>query len=234
MPKEIPILFSKAMVQAIDEGIKTQTRRIVKVTVDPRATVFEPSNGWPKQGDWIAKFMYSPDELFEVTNVFRCPYGKSGDLFWVRETWAKCFNDEEVTPSEKQSSIPWPLNPKMRVVFKATSDEDAHPDHPEWGKKRWRPSIHMPKDVARIWLENKGVTVERLLDISDEDCRKEGVIFDKDSGYYFVRGTDIIAQSYYEAFQKLWIKVNGEDSWISNPWVWVVNFEKINHKNHAI
>jgi hypothetical protein len=195
--KERPILFSIPMVQAIDANLKTQTRRIVKVGINPKATIIETSTLWPDQGDWIAKFEYSPGGSFEATNIFKCPYGKVGDLLWVRETWRE---------------------PDGQFIYKS--------NHWNADTKRWKPCIHMPKAASRVWLKNTNITAERVQQISDEDCQKEGVVFDPGSGYYFVRGTDIIAQSYYEGFQKLWIKVNGIESWESNPWVWVVDFEK--------
>jgi hypothetical protein len=140
---------------------------------------------------------HGTDDLTGEDKAWKCRYGKKGDLLWVRETWRKLSGD---------------------YIYKANH---WNPD-----TKNWKPSIHLPKVATRIWLKNIGVGVERVQQISEEDCKREGVFFDKDSGYYFVRGTEIIAQSYYEGFQKLWIEVNGQESWDSNPWVWVISFEK--------
>ena len=95
-------------------------------------------------------------------------------------------------------------------------------DHPEWTTgdggdvDRWRPSIHMPRWASRITLEVTGVRVERLNNISDADARAEGCPFDEPP-----------AGKPWAWFRKLWMDINGADSWAANPWVWVVSFKRV-------
>ena len=129
----------------------------------------------------------------------QCPYGQPGDLLYVRETWMKNPN------------IEW--FPNEPIYFKASKSAQFLKEWP----RSWKPSIHMPKAVARIWLEIEEVKVERLQDISEEDAKAEGVSPDL--------ATDHPKGVYYTAFSDLWSKINGNGSWISNPWVWVIKFK---------
>jgi hypothetical protein len=173
---EKPILFSTPMVQAILEGRKTMTRRIVK-------------DKFLIQGN--PKFSTRNSELTGV-----CPYGKVGDVLWVREKFFK-HNEHEIWYAAEN--------------FPRIIDTDY---------VKWKPSIHMPKAAARIWLEITNIRVERLWEISDEDAKAEGV--KPKEGMWFKR-----IQRYDEAFSELWQSINGEQSWNENPWVWVVEFKKI-------
>jgi hypothetical protein len=99
-----------------------------------------------------------------------------------------------------------------RVIYKA-----SNPDYPiTIGSERWRPSIHMPKWAARIWLEITNIRVERLNDISDEDAGKEGVFPNGDN-----------AKPHVKSFFLLWSRLNGAGSWEKNPWVWVIEFKRL-------
>ncbi|HDZ9441290.1 TPA: morphogenetic protein [Klebsiella quasipneumoniae subsp. similipneumoniae] len=95
------------------------------------------------------------------------------------------------------------------IAYRATTPADW----PEEG--RWRPSIHMPRWASRILLEITGVRVERLRSMSQDDARAEGVI---------------AASSPMEAglaFRELWDSIYGEESWKANPWVWVIEFKRV-------
>lgn len=181
--KERPILFSTPMVQAILEGRKTQTRRIIK----------------PQPKDDLSFLGWKLPEYVQVafgrgvkTDSFhKFPFGQVGDVLWVRETF-------------RPKSHSFPIGEHFE--YKATAEVDGNPtDEP------WKPSIFMPKDATRIWLKITGVRVERLQDISKEDAKAEG----------------IFAESAKECFQTLWQSINGEGSWNDNPWVWVIEFERI-------
>jgi uncharacterized protein YhfF len=95
---------------------------------------------------------------------------------------------------------------------------DVGEDWIEYAKEKygykWKPSIHMPKDAARIWLRIKDVRVERLQDISDEDIRAEGA-------------AEFGCTTHRLNWQTLWESVNGSNSWKDNPFVWVIEFERI-------
>ncbi len=218
--KEHPILFSTPMVQAILEGRKTQTRRIVKTT----------GHGWDAQELEFDQIKYISAEMVEGktesyqkemigTHAFfnatgallgtRCHYGQPGDLLWVRETFTE-----------------WP---KGKFQFKAST---APGD--ELGK--WKPSIHMSKAAARIWLEITEVKVERVQDISEVDAKAEGIHIKYWGGditqpyaYRPTAPSELQATDYdrkpEESFKKLWCSINGAWSWIANPWVWVLKFK---------
>ena len=210
--KQRPILFSTPMVQAILAGRKTMTRRIVKHEIDSRGL----------------RATDVPFEDFHGKEV-KCPYGKIGDVLWVRETWARAIGSEELTTSEKATAVEISL--ERFIVFKADSKEETHPEHPEWGKKLWKPSIHMPKDAARIWLRITGVRVERLWDISEQDAKAEGVFKTNAVNEWYYMENVYNTDSPLIAFERLWQSINGEQSWTDNPWVWVVEFERIENPN---
>lgn len=197
--KEHPILFSTPMVQAILEGRKTMTRRII----DP-----QPEAGKYPQSEldgfyWKSKFYLSKYDRKDISLVDNSRFGQPGDLLWVRETWIDTF-------------IPHCV-PVGGIYYKA--------DHPEDKSLRWRPSIHMPKSAARIWLQVEEIRVERLQDITEEDAIAEGIeqidqhgqkVWKRYDGYNTVTSSPIVS------FWSLWVSINGEESWDANPWVWVV------------
>ena len=196
--KEHPILFSAPMVRAILEGRKTQTRRIIKPQPD------RVIGGFPAVDD------------FGELQPIRRPYGKPGDRLWVRETWVFTDYDFNHMPNE--------------YAYRA---DYAETDSLLW---KWKPSIHMPRAASRILLEVVNVRVERLRDISEADAIAEGVevtgrniygnpIY-KDYSGESLRGDGW--SSAQRSFQSLWQSINGPESWEQNPWVWVVEFKRIN------
>jgi hypothetical protein len=132
---------------------------------------------------------------------FRCPYGEPGDLLWVRETW---FNPDYEACGTKTNEMSY---------YRATDVSD------EWS---WRPSIHMPKWAARLWLRVTDVRVERLQDISEEDARAEASVKRQLKTNY---GGGNSATWH---FRRLWDSINAKRGygWDTNPWVWVVSFER--------
>lgn len=118
-----------------------------------------------------------------------CPYGQPGDRLWVRETWTKNL-----------SGVIW---------YRA----DGHPIAGGF----WKPSIHMPRWASRITLEIVSVRVERLRDISNEDCWKEGMS----------DATNPEVKANRKWFSELRESINGPFSWDVNPWVWVVEFKEV-------
>lgn len=190
--KERPILFSGEMVRAILEGRKTQTRRIVKPAL---------------RNDTEMRFFQDEQP------TYLCPYGKAGDLLWVRETWAEiCYNECGCDGGECLDH---------GFVYKADTPNDKYPGEwpneflPEEVPCRWRPSIHMPRSASRILLEITDVRVERLQDISEEDAKAEGVEW----MHSLLEPT--------ESFSELWQSINGSESWANNPFVWAITFKRI-------
>lgn len=213
--KERPILFSGSMVRALLAGTKTQTRRVVKpqfaadaIPVEMPAT--DPAGGWVVPGHsgvWWCDAAANPDD------VRRCPYGQPGDRLWVRETFAP------------RTLGAWSvLDQHMKPLYRADADR------PEW-KRIWRPSIHMPRWASRITLEITGVRVGRLQDISEADARSEGCT-QNHNGYFWggphqTGGMKQMATA-LQAYQDLWESINGPGSWDANPWVWVLEFRRLN------
>lgn len=202
-----PILFNTEMVRAILDGKKTCTRRIVKGAIPDDAmwgyTMFTP------KGCISCRGVYA-DEYGE--KFFRLPY-QQGDILYVRETWGH----------------PISLNSDKQYVFRA--DKIA-----EIGFKNdshiWHPSIHMPKEAARIWLRVTDVRVERLQECGEGWCidiEKEGIATPQDPILYI--SDDAFHDALRMEFQKIWdstIKKSDLDryGWDANPWVWVIEFER--------
>lgn len=234
MQKQIPILFSTPMVQALLDKRKTQTMRIVKSQPSTVTSEFahHPLQ-WPKK-PWVARFKYGDRDAYEVTDAYKCPYGKPGDLLWVREKWYAVEREGQGIGNQF-------------IVFDDELDANEAPLRSTNKLYRWgcHPSIHMPKEAARIWLQVTDVRVERLQDITETDAIAEGVQpycegVEKCPSQYCQRMGCQSAGEYYhylrdlddfptfsakESFESLWQSINGSESWQTNPWVWVVSFK---------
>lgn len=216
--KESPILFSGPMVRAILEGRKTQTRRAAIKTS-------QPDNVYITDFD-AEEIMIEIENKHSGARYWKeCPYGKPGDRLWVRESgWER---PERTAKMMREGADTWP-----RFAYAADSwNEQDRSDFKAWGFKP-RPSIHMPRWASRILLEITGVRVERLAGISEEDAVAEGIYNDGDeipfNGPWFVEPHD--TQGYSTAsdcYCALWEKINGAGSWMENPWVWVVQFKRV-------
>lgn len=207
-----PILFNTEMVRAYLDGRKTCTRRLVKPQPDEKHTYplgFVTDSTEKKN---VGYFGFSIDEYGGSIQYAKTPY-QPGDTLYVRETWC---DDRQFT----HDSTPG------RYFYKASENENF----------KWKPSIHMPKEAARIFLKVTDVRVERLQEITPKDAENEGVgnLFYDDIGYSDKNyGTEVdpeygIAK---EQFAWLWdstIKKSDIDryGWLANPWVWVIEFER--------
>jgi hypothetical protein len=201
--KERPILFNTQMIKAILAGRKTQTRRAVKL--DGFSTItLEAIFNLPQQTQYL--YLGKDDQTISVSEDCIdsiCPYGRIGDILWVRETFAEI------------GCIGWPID-KFEYAYRA---DFAH-NNGKWEGyadmcfEKWKPSIFMPRSASRILLRISKIRVERLQEISEEDAMAEGVdcLFSIDA---------------INKYQQLWNKINGERAWIANPWVWVVEFESL-------
>ena len=210
--KERPILFSAPMVRAILAGTKTQTRRVVNLPADAKHVCYwAPPSGRSESGYADPGVNYwTPDPAGETdsNHLNPCPYGQPGDRLWVREAFM-----HEPADYCWEASVSIPCRPAS-TVYRA--------DYPEFKPgEGWKPSIHMPRHLSRILLEVTSVRVERLQDISEADAVAEGVDF---AGH-----TDEIMHDYSpdERFSMLWESINGAGSWNENPWVWVVEFRRV-------
>lgn len=212
--KETPIIFSTDMVRAILDGRKTQTRRILKPQPDYGLEPFESyasievgcyhpvvidKNGEQQPGDEIFG-AYTDDGKWG----WKCPYGQVGDLLWARETWYSTPNTKEL----------------LGYV--------ANGNNPHEVPYRVKPSIHMRKCNARIWLEITGIRVERLQEISNSDVLTEGVSpFPNGDTNRYLKAPKLTVGQYN--FKELWDSINAKRGygWETNPWVWVIEFRRI-------
>ncbi|HIB8678896.1 TPA: morphogenetic protein [Klebsiella quasipneumoniae] len=194
------MIFNGEMVRALLDGRKTQTRRTVKPQPDE---------------DGLAKVTNGPWVDTSERN-YRCPFGAAGDRIWVRETFQGPLFDYDLMDSYCKD--PTPFEKPEFCVYKADgvpapefydADDELH--------CCWRPSINMPRWASRILLEITNVRVERLKSISDGDAIREGCsTADMKSG-------DCVA----DVLARLWASIYGSDSWNANPWVWVIEFKRV-------
>lgn len=270
--KEHPILFSGPMVQALLDGSKTQTRRVVKLR-ELAGDYFEggaagvefdgfriPRDGGPPPAQFSAEAVgggaYISEELY-------CPYGQPGERIWARETvyaygrWVTRF-------SAKKKRDEWHFVDMTTECDRRYQYAADNPDVPlatgrGGAMPAWytRPAIFMPRAACRIVLDITGVRVERLTDCSEADAKAEGVMqLDDDSSRPEVRtkegwqlcptcaGTGLHStlgagggvnfdvdctdcDSHLKLYRHLWEAINGVDSWVANPWVWVIGFKRV-------
>ena len=137
-----------------------------------------------------------------------CPYGQPGDLLWVRETWSThaCF--DHLPPNKCPPSIHYWADGKVQT-----------------GKGR--PSIHMPRWASRITLEVTGARVERLQAISDADAMAEGIVQLSDGGFGLPDGSHYHHTDPRQSYFSLWEAINGPGSVEADPWLWVIEFKKV-------
>lgn len=262
---EKPILFNTQMVRAILNGSKTQTRRLIKRKYEN--SVLEMKTD--KYGTRLIEIMKDEEGVTygrrEDGSTWRKirpyiepkPAYKRGDILYVRETWNYGYVDsdcKECCPPEywfeeddykKQGSHPrFIIN---RFWYKADKDDEADMDGLGG---RWRPSIHMPKEAARIWLRVTDVRLQRLQDISYDDVQAEGT--DMDEWYEYDEwqhqtGDGLAADGIsvkYETMRgffghKVWdatmqsLEQYEEYGWDANPWVWAYTFERIDNPREA-
>lgn len=221
--RERPILFSGPMVRAILSGQKTQTRRAIKLktgdTFDEQALAGAIQEWQPVHDNVAGKAVAKRAALIQ------CPYGKPGDRLWVRETWAG-----PLVTNEKWESVSAPSEIERPEYCVYAADGGPAPefmDADDILRCRWTPSIHMPRWASRITLEITGVRVERLQDISEDDAAAEGVERDSDGWLDYLMPSTQCCVSARESFRTLWESINGAGSWEANPWVWVVEFSRI-------
>ncbi len=203
--RERGIIFNYEMVRAVLEGRKTQTRRILKV--QPHAGV---------RNSVFVKSGFEDGHGKELV----CPFGAVGDRLWVRETWMPdaprdgTWGDVEFygCKGSPLSMIPKRFRKPEHCIHRATWDGSE--------MVGWTPSIHMPRWASRITLEITGVRVERLTALSDDDARNEGCPAQLPHN----------PEDEHQArtwFRGLWSDLYGEESWTDNPYVWVINFRRL-------
>ncbi|MED9929704.1 MAG: hypothetical protein UE851_01435 [Lachnospiraceae bacterium] len=191
------ILFNTEMVRAILDGRKTCTRRVIKPQPYGKCTYplgFVTDSTEKKE---VGCFGFGVDECGGSIQYAKPSY-QPGDILYVRETWKNA-------PNGYYYYEDWQRNDIADVT-------------------KWKPSIHMPKEAARIWLEVTNLRVERLQDITIENALKEGV--DK----YIRLNGELDENSIITSFIGIWnstVKKSDLDfyGWDANPYVWVIEFE---------
>lgn len=219
-----PILFKTEMVRAILESRKSCTRRVVKPQQFIGMLPDKCKNGAPEEFLKEKKLMFKPycdmTDIELINTAYKAPY-QPGDILYVRETWEYfecccCEGDEHGNCyREPQQSA---LNKSCGCYMYRATDEI-------YGDARWHPSIHMPKEAARIWLKVTNVRVERLQEISAESALAEGA--DK----YIHTNGGLDENMTITSFIGIWnstIKKSDINryGWDASPWVWVVEFER--------
>lgn len=229
--KLIPILFSTQMVQVLLRNMnpKTVTRRSVGLdTVNAQPDLWETTGELyvNEKGKLVQDFV-SIDGQPLCTCV--CPYGKPGDVLWVREGFHQ-YGRWAVISEGKREWHPLHSEPVKFIADGPAPEKSVNGLEGSLGY-RWRtmPSIHLKFINSRIWLEVKSVRIERLNAITGYEVLREGI----GSPLPAARSMTQASIDYRAAepqlisdFRNLWVKLNGSDSWEQNPWVWVVEFER--------
>lgn len=216
---EKPILFNTEMVQAILKGRKTVTRRIVK----PKS---KNAAGFTITYDYNNNFtdVYDHDGNERMFDNPQSRY-RVGDILYVKETWQISNPLGDILNGEATAEYIYKAgySKGKRIPISALQEKNLGV---------WKPSIHMPKEAARIFLIVTNVRVEKLQDITDEEALREGIQKLDSSLYGVNENTDITKQCLYPkaAFSHLWdrtIKKDDLDSYSfkANPWVWVIEFK---------
>ncbi|EIF9299968.1 hypothetical protein LSY63_002639 [Salmonella enterica] len=200
------MIFNGEMVRAILEGRKTQTRRVLATYQD--AVKFCPE--WDVNGKQIFIVLGEKDHtgMNPVITAIPCPFGQPGDRVWVRETFRVHSRATDVATLVYRASVRNSWTEQTHRVPVAVCNKPAT-------LEKWTPSIHMPRWASRITLEITGVRVERLNSITESDAEAEGVT---DTGF-----GDLLVDGY----RYLWKSIYGEESWAANPWVWVIEFKRV-------
>ncbi len=203
--KDTQVFFKGPMVLAILNGQKTMTRRPVALPDDAEHVQYWAPPSGRSQSGWADPGVnyWTPSG----NHIDPCPYGQLGDRLWVRETW-------------QHSYFPYgPASPSADIFYRADFLDDPLGPDLEYSRdgirRTWKPSIHMPRWASRIDLEIIAIRVERLQNISDADLAAEGIAVPDQPG---------LARF---DFRAMWDEMYGRGSWDINPWVWVIEFKRI-------
>lgn len=231
--KERPILFNADMVCAVLDGRKTQTRRIIQSPAKNMQASGHKVIEYREPGDkWYGEHVFSMRnqggtwcDYTKEQFLAKCPFSVVGDRLWVRESfyehghWQGGGYDPEDSYFVSDKQVLFPADGIQRPSERKREDF--------W---RSRPSIHMPRWASRITLEITSVRVERLQDISAEDVTAEGIKTLGESMWgsqWWVDAPQAAINDAHLQFSIIWSKIYGEESWHANPWVWVIEFKRV-------
>lgn len=238
-PRELPILFSTPLMVAnlnYRKGMTRRDRGLKKINENPNDWAWCGTMPGDKKSKHMPYHLFVNEKTEESIRI-KCPYGNEGDILWGREAWQ--WQDQYIGSG--------------MYYHRADFEEFADMDRKFWRLRtprdvieieKWKPSIHMPKEAARLWMKNTGVWCERLQNISAEDLIKEGFVkITKDGGRLYKYGIpdrdgllggfapntgwawSDFEESHTEAFKKLFVQINGPEGWERNDWVWVVSYD---------
>lgn len=248
--KERPIPFSDAMALAAFNGSKTQTRRIVKSKIyghDALRTdgilvskdaICTRNNAW-LAANGAGKWRIRTQEEFINDE---CPYGAVGDRLWVRESYYQFGHWEPVAGAKtKGGKQKWKFvadfreirfeNPAGSALRLGRHSKDS--ESMAWHKRLAR---FMPRSACRNVLEITCIRIERLQDITEDDAKAEGIKFKRPvdgepcTYYDYIWKTEDSCEWFTDpklSFKSLWYTINGPASWDENPWVWVIEFKRL-------
>ncbi|WP_050608246.1 hypothetical protein [Clostridium niameyense] len=212
-----PILFNTEMVEAILSGRKTTTRRIIK-DVSSRLNFIGTSS---EDGVIFNHAIFGHGDIDDIANVkvekrIKAPY-LPGDILWVRETWKV----QSLSNMNYRAKFLYKAKPNYKLKTTNVDSETYIKLLRYESKNGWHPSIFMPKVAARIFLKVKEVRIERLQGLDYQGALGEGII-----GY----------DGWTSKFKELWNSTLKKEqlnkySWNSDPWVWVIEFERIEDFN---
>lgn len=212
MSKVLPILFNTEMVLAILDGRKTVTRRLIKPQQLIGILPDKCKNGTTEEFLKEKKYMFKPycDMTdAELISTSYKPQYQPGDILYVRETFDYLEG--------------WKIgDPGIEGKYFYRADGDLRPV--SW-RGKWHPSLHMPKEAARIFLKVKDVRAERLQEINGKDVLKEGVnsLVHPDASYFDMNQREMFEELWNSTIKKSELEHYG---WDADPWVWVISFER--------
>ena len=231
-----PLLCNTQVVQNIYAGVQTQDRRLVK-GVNLHKDYGQPNWNRSYCCGFNLKIVYDGGKMGTTVHTCKAPW-QPGDILYVREKWRvgawdmegkfcidyatgprkewiEIYTEDNDFDGEKVNDLILQCSDEAMAAGMKYDDDGMYHWNPGESPCRWRPSIHMPKTIARIFLKVKRVWVERIQDISEEDCRAEGVDTTNASvgGYLKIR------------FSRLWDSIY-PGSWDRNEWVFAMEFER--------
>lgn len=218
--KERPILFNDQRVRALLSDQQRQTRRIMKSQfLGPGQDNHEGCYGI----DVLSNHLQGNRVMGMENLSYHCPYGQPGDRLWVRETWRGPLIDQSEIAEYERAPAQF-KNPRYCQYRADTSQfSNAEDEDPHFG---WQAGIHMPRWASRINLLITGIRVEKIQDISDDDVIAEGVQTDSHFlNNFFTMHHEAVSSK--DAYRKQWALQYGGTSWEVNPWVWVIDFMRV-------
>ena len=213
--KETPLILQGWGVKATLDGLKTQTRRTYGLE-----KINESPNEWGKpryDGDGIWLFPHEYGDIVEI----KCPYGGPGDTLWIREAWAE--------------------NERGQILYKADYESITRAMDFPLIPIKWKPSIFLPKEKARLWREIVSVRAERVQEISEEDAKAEGCQLIART----IRPFSLSPQPHFteperpfiyrDHFIGIWDSLNAKRGygWDFNPWVWPIEYKQLPERSEG-